>query len=91
MTPRFTIGLAAPALAFAAALAVTFAPDVAHACPTCFSANDANRVAYIITFIIMTVLPLAFIGGVVYWLFSRHAALEAEAAALEADHANGPA
>ena len=91
MTARFTTGLAAPALALAAALVVTIAPDVAHACPTCFSANDANRVAYIITFIIMTVLPLAFIGGVVYWLFGRHAALEAADAREAADQVDGPA
>jgi len=91
VTARFIVGLAAPALPLAAALVVTFAPDVAHACPTCFSANDANRVAYITTFVIMTVLPLAFVGGVVYWLFGRHAALEAAEAQAEADQADGPA
>lgn len=64
--------------ALAAAFLVTVFPDVAHACPTCFSANDANRVAYITTYVIMTLLPLAFVGGLVYWLFGRYAAQEAE-------------
>ena len=54
-------------------------PDVAYACPSCFSGNDANRIAYIVTFVILTVLPLACVGGVVYWLFKKIARAEAEA------------
>jgi hypothetical protein len=63
-------------------------PDVAHACSGCFTGNDANRVAYIVTFVILTVLPLACIGGVIYWLVKRIAAAEAAQVASDADDAS---
>jgi len=74
------------ALALCSALIVLSAmPDVAYACPGCFSGNDANRVAYIVTFVILTALPLASVGGVAYWLFKRVAAAEAAEAVADAD------
>lgn len=43
-------------------------PAWAFACPVCFSAKEENRQAFIDTTIFMTLLPLALIGGVVWWL-----------------------
>jgi hypothetical protein len=69
---------AAAALAFGlVALFMGGAPSVAHACTGCFSGNDANRVAYIVTFVILTVLPLACIGGVIHYITKRVAQAEA--------------
>jgi hypothetical protein len=71
--------------AFALALLVLGLPEVAHACPSCFSGNEANRIAYIVTFVILTVLPLACIGGVIYWYVKKVAAAEAAEAELVAE------
>jgi hypothetical protein len=65
-----TFGLVAPFLGGA--------PSVAHACTGCFAGNDANRVAYIVTFVILTVLPLACIGGALYFITKRVAEAEAK-------------
>jgi hypothetical protein len=42
-------------------------PSVSHACAVCFSATEQNRAAFIETTVLMSLLPLAMIGGVVYW------------------------
>lgn len=53
----------------AAALALVLAsPTVAYACPVCFDANAANRTAFIVTTIFLSFLPLAMVGGLVYWI-----------------------
>ncbi len=66
--------LTAAVFALAVVLGV---PEIAHACTSCFSGNEANRIAYIVTFVILTVLPLACVGGVVYWYVKKVAAAEA--------------
>lgn len=43
-------------------------PAWALACPVCFSAKEENRQAFVDTTIFMTLLPLALIGGIVWWL-----------------------
>ncbi len=56
--------------------------DVALACPVCFSAKDeAQREAFFDTTIFLTLLPLAMIGGIAYWIFQRSLRLAAEEAA----------
>ena len=55
-------------------------PEVADACTVCGAATD-NKNQFIVMTAFLTLTPLAFIGGVIYWLKSRAAAL----AALEAD------
>jgi hypothetical protein len=58
-------------LAGGAALAAS-APLAALACPVCFS-NGNPRVleAYYFTAAMMTVLPLALLGGVAAWIYRR--------------------
>lgn len=56
-------------------VAVWFSPTVANACPSCFSGNE-NREQYILTFVLLTVLPLAAIGGLVWWFVRRVRAVE---------------
>jgi len=55
------------------ALGICFVADIAHACPVCFSGNTRNRTAYFVTFVILSILPLASIGGIVFWLKRRYA------------------
>lgn len=52
-------------------LALLLAPEASQACPVCFSASDENRMAFLITAIFMTALPLTMIGGVVSWFTWR--------------------
>lgn len=60
---------------FGAAL-LALVPDVAHACPVCFDANEANRDAFVWTTVFMSALPLSIVGGIVLWL--RQSARERE-------------
>lgn len=58
-------------LTFGAILAATlvgWAVDVAHACPSCASPLEENRQAFVDTTIFLTVVPLAMIGGLVWWI-----------------------
>jgi hypothetical protein len=53
-------------------LALFLVPVTAQACPVCFSGNgEENRAAFLFTTIFLTSLPLAMIGGVVWWLRRR--------------------
>lgn len=57
-----------------AALAALLAwglPSLALACPVCFDANEANRDAYVGTTVLLSLLPLAFIGAVALVLRAR--------------------
>ena len=47
------------------------APATSHACAVCFSGSDESRLAFILTTVFLTFLPLAMIGGVVTWLALR--------------------
>lgn len=52
-------------------------PNVAWACPVCFSAkNEANQIAYLATTGFLTFLPLGLIGGVILWIRRRAAELD---------------
>ena len=55
-------------------------PDVADACTVCGAATD-NKNQFIGMTAFLTLTPLAFIGGVIYWLKTRADTL----AALESD------
>ena len=46
-------------------------PSAAHACAVCFSATDRNRIAFLITTIVLSLLPLAMIGAGLLWLARR--------------------
>lgn len=65
------------------ALGLSLVPSMAQACAVCFGGdNDANRWAFIITTLFMTLLPLTLIGGAVYALRRRIKQLDAEEAQL---------
>jgi hypothetical protein len=54
-------------------------PGVALACPVCFAAKDeANRVAFLITTVLLTALPVIMIGGVIVWLARRAREMDLE-------------
>jgi hypothetical protein len=59
--------------------ALVWAPRVGHACGVCFTGReDDARIAFIGTTVLLTLLPLAMIGGVTWWLWRRARALELE-------------
>jgi len=59
-----------PAAAFLA-LAIVLLPDLASACAVCFSGSAQTRGAFVATTILLTVLPLALVGGFLWWLRAR--------------------
>ncbi|MEM7138295.1 MAG: hypothetical protein AAF500_17070 [Myxococcota bacterium] len=48
----------------------------ASACPTCASPLEENRQAFVDTTILLTLVPLAMIGGFVWWLRRKARSLE---------------
>jgi hypothetical protein len=66
-------------VARAAAFVCASMPVLVHACPLCFAAkNDANRVAFLGTTLLLTGLPIAMIGGFIFWIVRRLEALDSE-------------
>jgi hypothetical protein len=63
-------------IALATMILVLLAPDVADACTVCGAAMD-NKNQFIGMTAFLTLTPLAFIGGVLYWLKTRADALAA--------------
>ncbi len=69
----------APLLAL---LFVVVAPFAAQACPVCTGADDESvNAAFLAGTILLSVLPLIWIGGVAWWLVRRARRLQAEEAA----------
>jgi hypothetical protein len=58
----------APVLAILMLIAL---PEIVAACPVCFDQDDEARIAFIATTGLLTFLPLAMVGGVLYWLRQR--------------------
>lgn len=58
----------------ATALALLLVPGVAQACAVCGQGSGLNRSAFLITTIILSLLPLGMIAGGLWWLV-RHARL----------------
>ncbi len=48
-----------------------FVAEPAFACAVCFDANDESRGAFLGTTILLSLMPLAMIGGLVYWVWRR--------------------
>ena len=59
-------------------LGLLLLPDLSHACSVCGVGREENRVAFILTTVFMTLLPLAIVGGVIGWLLLRARALARE-------------
>jgi hypothetical protein len=70
------------ALTLAAATALLLAPGLAEACSVCFGGQDQSRTAFIVTTAFLSVLPLALVGGLAFWIRTRAKALEARQQAL---------
>ncbi|MDH5674221.1 MAG: hypothetical protein OEZ06_18850 [Myxococcales bacterium] len=62
---------------FVASCLVVGQPASALACAVCFSAKDeANRDAFLTMTAFMTLLPLAMLGGALYWVVRRMRAID---------------
>ncbi len=55
-------------------VAVTLLARAAEACPSCVDPRDSARSAMIGSTIVLSLLPLAFIGAVVTWVVRRERA-----------------
>ncbi|MCE2456044.1 MAG: hypothetical protein J4G12_09585 [Gemmatimonadetes bacterium] len=51
-------------------------PETAFACPVCFDANEENRMAFLATTGLLTLLPLGLVAGVGIWIRKRARALD---------------
>ncbi len=59
--------------------AVSLTSLSAFACPVCGAAkDDATRDAFILTTVFMSLLPLAMLGGLAWWLIRRLRQLDLE-------------
>jgi len=56
------------------ALLLTLAPELAHACAVCGAGvdEDQSRLAYLLTTISLSLLPLALFGGFFLYVRSKH-------------------
>lgn len=64
-------------LATLLAAALLAAPRAAEACYVCTSGrNEDTRLAFILTTALLSVLPLALVGGIVWWIVRRARRLE---------------
>ena len=50
----------------------------ALACAVCFSGRDETRVAYLLTTLFMTSIPLLALGVGIYWVVKKASACDAE-------------
>jgi len=57
-------------------VALSWAADLAYACPSCASPLEENRQAFVDTTVFLTVVPLMMMGGFVWWLRRRIRAME---------------
>lgn len=51
--------------------AAAFPAERALACAVCFSGRDESRVAYLVTTIVMTALPLFALAVGIYWVVRK--------------------
>ena len=54
-----------------AVLAVLAWPSAALACAACVAAADRNRTVFMISTIVLSLLPLAMVGGGLWWIARR--------------------
>ena len=65
-------------------------PAAAWACPVCQGGEAANQLAFRVTTVLLSLLPLAMIGGLVYYLRARVRALDAADRSALADLTQQP-
>jgi hypothetical protein len=73
MIHRFLQALRAVA-SVAVVLVAVLLPEIARACAVCGGGadEDGSRTAYIVTAVILSVLPVSVVGGFVLWLRRLH-------------------
>ena len=62
------------ALAAAPAVLLALAPELARACAVCgagLADDDQSRIAYLLTTLALSVLPLGLFGGFLLWVRAR--------------------
>jgi hypothetical protein len=71
---------ATPVLLASAAALIGFigVPELAQACAVCGVGREENRMAFLLTTIFLSILPLLAIGGIVGWLRHRSKVVERE-------------
>lgn len=65
-----------PRLATLAAALAALPPRLALACPVCMAADARRMDAYVATTVLLSLLPLAAIGGIAWLVWRRSAAAE---------------
>ncbi|HKU43602.1 MAG TPA: hypothetical protein VJR89_35810 [Polyangiales bacterium] len=60
-----------------AALLVFALPNVALACPMCFTGNNSNQSAFLWGSLFLMFVPTATLGALAYWAYRRMRAQEA--------------
>jgi hypothetical protein len=73
------------AVVIVVAVAAMATPDVAQACPMCFSGPAESRRAFFVTAAFLTLLPLGMVAGATAWLRGKARAAEAGEGAEHAD------
>jgi len=68
------------------ALLLLIAPQVAHACPMCFSTGE-NDGAFLYGSIFLMVVPVMSLGGLGYWAYRRLKAIDDGVLRPDADSA----
>jgi hypothetical protein len=69
-------------------LAIAFASDGALACAVCSGGGEESKTAFIVTTIGLSVLPLALLGGIGWWIWRRtQQRASADRSATPAEHA----
>lgn len=53
-------------------------PQEALACAVCFSGRDESRIAYLLTTIFMTSLPILALGAGIYWVVKKANAADSQ-------------
>ena len=63
--------------ALALAAVMLLVPEVADACPVCNATkNESSRIAFLVTTAFLSLLPLAMVAGVLWWVRSTVRAAE---------------
>ncbi len=60
---------------FARLFAILFilgVPGIANACSVCFSGREETLHAFYLTTVLLTVLPLALLSSIGYWLYTKY-------------------
>jgi hypothetical protein len=59
------------ALLLALALCAALVPDAASACSVCYAGAEESRKAFLLTTVLLSMLPLAMFGSLFWWLRRR--------------------